>query len=122
MLNLNSIMIGTKQAKEMAAFYEKVIGKPADMVGLESGFYGWQTGGSYFSILEHSEMGGQTKDPGRLMLNFETKQVKEEFERLKGLGAKVIKAPYELRNESETATIATLADPDGNYFQLVTPM
>jgi predicted enzyme related to lactoylglutathione lyase len=115
-------MIGTKQPKEMAAFYEKVIGKPADMVDPENGFYGWNAGNGFFSILEHSEMGGQTKDPGRLMLNFETKNVKEEFERIKGLGGKVIKAPYELGNETETATIATLADPDGNYFQLVTPM
>jgi len=44
MLNLNSIMIGTKQPKVLAAFYEKVLGKPAEMVGEESGFYGWQAG------------------------------------------------------------------------------
>ena len=31
MLNLNSVMVGTKQVKEMAAFYEKVLGRPADM-------------------------------------------------------------------------------------------
>ena len=31
MLNLNSVMLGTKQPKELANFYEKVIGKPADM-------------------------------------------------------------------------------------------
>ena len=120
MLNLNSIMIGTKQSKVMAAFYEKVLGKPADMVDPENGFYGWQTGSGFFSILEHSEMGGQTKDPGRMMLNFETQQVKEEFERIKALGAGVIKEPYNMG--SENAWIATLADPDGNYFQLITPM
>lgn len=120
MLNLNSVMIGTKQPKVMAAFYEKVLGKPADMVDAENGFFGWQAGGGFFSILEHSEMGGQTKDPGRLILNFETTQVKEEFERIKALGGVVIKAPYEMG--SETVMIATLADPDGNYFQLMTPM
>ncbi len=38
MLNLNSVMIGTKQSKAMAAFYEKVIGKPPDMVDNESSF------------------------------------------------------------------------------------
>lgn len=122
MLNLNSIMIGTKQPQEMSAFYEKVLGKPADMVDTENGFYGWQAGGSFFSILEHSEMGGQTKDPGRLMLNFETTQVKEEFERIKALGARVIKEPYSMGGEGENMLIATFADPDGNYFQLITPM
>ncbi len=118
MLNLNSVMIGTKQLKALATFYEKVIGKPADMVDSENGFYGWQVGSAYLSVLEHSEMGGNTKDPGRVMLNFETSQVKEEFERIKALGGVVIKAPYEMGG----GWIATLADPDGNYFQLVSPM
>ena len=72
MLNLNSIMIGTKQTKALAAFYEKVLGKPPEMTDPENGFFGWQVGASYFGVLEHSEMGGNTKDPGRIMLNFET--------------------------------------------------
>ncbi len=118
MLNLNSIMIGTKQTKTLVAFYEKVLGKPADMVDEKSGFYGWQVGAAYFSVLDHSEMGGRTKDPGRILLNFETTQVKEEFERIKALGGTVIREPYEM----DGGQIATLADPDGNFFQLVTPM
>ena len=52
------------------------------------------------------------------MLNFETSEVQEEFERIKALGGAVIKAPYEMGG----GWIATLADPDGNYFQLVSPM
>lgn len=118
MLNLNSVMIGTTQPQVLADFYGQVIGRPADMVDLEYGFYGWQVGSSYMSVLEHSEMGGSTKDPGRIMLNFETTQVHEEFERLKAAGAVVVKEPYEMGG----GWIATLADPDGNYFQLVTPM
>ena len=118
MLNLNSIMIGTKQLKALATFYEKVLGKPADMVESESGFFGWQVGSGFLGVLEHSEMGGKAKDPGRVMLNFETTQVKEEFERIKAIGGIVIRAPYEMGGE----WIATLADPDGNYFQLMTPM
>ena len=118
MLNLNSIMIGTQQPQALAAFYEKVIGKPAEMVDAEQGFWGWQVETAFFSILKHSDMVGKTKDAGRIMLNFETTQVKEEFERIKALGAAVIAAPYEMGG----GWIATLADPDGNYFQLVTPM
>jgi predicted enzyme related to lactoylglutathione lyase len=118
MLNMNSIMIGTMQLKVLAAFYEKVLGKPADMVEEEYGFHGWQVGSGYLSVMEHSEMGGSAKDPGRIMLNFETPQVKEEFARIQALGGTVIRAPYEMGG----GWIATLADPDGNYFQLVTPM
>jgi predicted enzyme related to lactoylglutathione lyase len=118
MLNLNSVMIGTKQPKVLAAFYEKIIAKPPDMVDSANGFYGWQVGDGYIGVLEHSEMSGNTKEPGRIMLNFETPQVQEEFERIKALGGMVIRAPYKMGE----GWIATLADPDGNYFQLVTPM
>jgi predicted enzyme related to lactoylglutathione lyase len=111
-------MIETKQPQVLASFYEKVIGKPADMADSEHGFFGWQAGGIDFSVLEHSEMGGHTKDPGRVMLNFETTQVQEEYERIKALGGVVIREPYAMGG----GWVATLADPDGNYFQLVTPM
>ena len=117
-LNLNSIMVGTKQSKVLTAFYEKVIGRPPDMTDIENGFFGWQVGSAYFSVLEHSEMSGNTKDPGRLMFNFETARVKEEFERIKAIGAAVIREPSAMGE----GWLATLADPDGNYFQLVTPM
>jgi predicted enzyme related to lactoylglutathione lyase len=118
MLNLNSVMIGTKQPAVLAAFYEMVLGKPADMVDRENGFWGWQVGSAFMSVLDHSEMGGNAKDPGRVMINFETAQVKAEFERIKALGGRVVKEPYEIGE----GWIATLADPDGNYFQLMTPM
>ena len=111
-------MLGTKQPQVLADFYEKIIGKPAEMVDKENGFYGWQVGSAFFGVLEHSEMGGKAKDPGRVMFNFETAQVKEEFERMKAAGAVVIREPYEMQG----GWIATLADPDGNYFQLNTPM
>ena len=44
--------------------------------------------------------------------------MQEEFDRIKGIeGTTVIKEPYEI----QSAWIATLADPDGNYFQLMNP-
>lgn len=118
MLNLNSVMIGTTQPAAVAAFYEQVLGKPADMADQNYGFWGWQAGDAFLSVLAHSEMVGKASNPGRVMFNFETTQVREEFERIKAIGAGVIREPYEM----EGGWIATLADPDGNYFQLVSPM
>ena len=116
MLNLNSIMIGTMQPKVLAEFYEKVFAKTPDMS--DGGWSGWLIGATFFTVGEHSEMKGEAKDPGRIMFNFETKEVKEEFERIKAIdGAKVIKEPYQM----QTSWIATLADPDGNFFQLMSP-
>jgi predicted enzyme related to lactoylglutathione lyase len=117
MLKLVSVMIGTKRAEAMARFYEKVIGKPADMINGERTFFSWQLGASFLYVLEHSQMEGNTKEPGRVLFNFETPQVKEEFERIRTLGGSVIQEPYEV----QVGWFATLADPDGNYFQLVSP-
>ena len=110
------MMIGTMKPKEMAAFYEAVFGKKPDMS--EGGWTGWMVGSAFFSVGEHSEMSGKAKDKGRMMFNLETKEVKKEFERIKKIkGASVVAQPYEMSG----AWIATLADPDGNYFQLMTP-
>jgi predicted enzyme related to lactoylglutathione lyase len=114
-LNLNSIMIGTAQPKVLAAFYESLFHRPADMV--EGEWHMWQAGNCSLSVGEHSEVTGSSKEPARIILNLETKQVKEEFERLKNAKATIIKEPYEMGG----GWIATLADPDGNFIQLMTP-
>ena len=114
-LNFNNVMIGSAQPEVMGEFYTKVLDRPSDMK--EEGWYGWHLGAAWLSIGGHSEVKGQAKDPQRVMLNFETKEVKEEFERIKGAGATVVKEPYEIQG----MWIATFADPDGNYFQLMSP-
>lgn len=118
MLNFNSIMIGTQQPKELAKFYEKVLGKKADWE--DGSWYGWQIGNTHLTIGEHSEVKSKAKEPQRLILNFETSEVEKEFERIKKAGAKIIKKPYN-PGEAEGMLIATFADPDNNYFQLMSP-
>jgi predicted enzyme related to lactoylglutathione lyase len=116
MLNLNSMMVGSTQPGVMAAFYERVFARPADIVepGTE---YGWKVGNTFFVVAGHSVVKGMAQEPERVMWNFETEQVQVEFERIRAAGATVIQEPYEMVG----MCIATLADPDGNYFQLMTP-
>ena len=108
-------MIGSHKPKVLAEFYEKVLAKPADWT--DEDWYGWQEGNTHLTIGEHSKVKGKAKEPERIILNFETKKVKEEFKRIKALGTKVIQVPYEM----EGGWIASFADPDGNFFQLMTP-
>lgn len=128
MLNFNSTMLNSGNAKELADFYEKVFEKKPDMH--DGDYYGWLVGTAFFSIGQHSEVKGSAKDPDRVLFNFETKEVKEEFERVSKIdGVTIVKEPYTMEGMSseggssggEHFWIATLADPDGNYFQLVTP-
>ena len=119
-LNFNSILIGSAQPQVLAEFYAKVFGRPADMS--EGGYHGWQVGSCFLTVGEHSEIKGPAKEPARIILNFETRAVQAEFERLKQLGVTVVKEPYSM-DDGGTAEgwIATLADPDGNYVQLMSP-
>jgi predicted enzyme related to lactoylglutathione lyase len=118
MLNLNSIMLGTSQPKMLTEFYQKVLDKKPDME--DGGWAGWQIGSCFLTIGEHSEVNGQAKEPQRLILNLETTEVQAEFDRIKKLGAKVIKEPYQMEG-MDNFWVATFADPDGNYFQLMSP-
>jgi predicted enzyme related to lactoylglutathione lyase len=117
-LNFNSVLIGSSQPEVLSEFYAGVFGRPADMN--DQGYHGWQVGSSFLTVGPHSEVQGQAKEPARILLNFETSEVKAEFDRLSQLGVTVIKAPYTM-DESESGWIATLADPDGNYIQLMSP-
>lgn len=106
-------MVGSTQPKVLAEFYEKIFMQPSGTG--EEGWYWWQVGQCNLSIGAHSEVKDSNKEPARIILNFEVSNVKEEFERIKALGAKVVQEPYELQG----AWIATFSDPDGNYFQLM---
>ena len=121
MLNFNTLMISSEDPKELSAFYTKVLGEPAWEQG---GYIGWQPGNAYLMIGPHSEVKGRNEMPGRFIINFETQDVKGEFKRIKGLGVTVVAEPYEPGGEGEAPEmlLATFEDPDGNYFQLASPM
>ena len=67
-------------------------------------------------------MHGKNKEPGRVIWNLEADDVPAEFTKLEAAGATVIREPYGGGDDDPPGWIATLADPDGNYFQLMTPM
>ena len=121
MLNLNSILLFSENPKELAEFYKKVF--QAEPGWSEGGYNGFKAGDSYLTIGPHDKVHGKSKNPERILLNFETKDVKKEFERIKKLGAKVIAEPYNPgEDDNKDSLIATFADPDGNYFQIMSPM
>lgn len=118
MLSLGSLLVFSEDPKALSEFYEKVLEKKPDME--ESGYFGFTAGSTFITFGPHDKVKGKSKEPERIMINFETKDVKGEFERIKDLGATVIKEPYQM-GEEMPGWIATFADPDGNYFQLMTP-
>lgn len=117
-MNVNSILIGSADAESLVAYYTKVLGEPGFS---EGGYTGWDLGGVWVTVAAHSEVHGKNPEPGRLIWNIESADVKGDFERFKAAGAIVVREPYGF-DEVPDSMIATFADPDGNYFQLVSPM
>ena len=117
-MNFNNLMIGTEDREKLAAFYRKLFGDP---VYEDDGYTTWKVGDGFITVGAHSEVKGPNTSPGRLMFNIETSDVKGEAEKFRAAGATVIAEPYSFEGFPD-AWIATFADPDGNYFQLATPM
>jgi len=117
-MNFNNILIGSDNPERLVEYYTKVLGEPT-MV--EGGYTGWLLGTGFISIGPHSEVHGKNAHPGRLIWNIESDDVKADFDRMVAAGAIVIREPYDFE-EAPGYWIATLADPDDNYFQLTSPM
>ena len=118
MLNFGSILLFSENPKKLVEFYRKIFRKKPDWS--ENGFCAFMTGKGFITIGPHDKVRGKNKNPERMMFNLETKNVRREFGRIKRIGAKVVAEPYHPR-EAPDMMIATFADPDNNYFQLLTP-
>jgi predicted enzyme related to lactoylglutathione lyase len=117
-VNLNSILIGSEDPGRLVAFYRRLFGEPA---WDEGGFIGWRIGAGAIIVGPHDQVKGRNVHPGRIIWNIESADVRGDFERFRDLGAVVIAEPYG-PGEAPDGLIATFADPDDNYFQLMSPM
>jgi predicted enzyme related to lactoylglutathione lyase len=118
-MKLRGVMIGSDQPKALGEFYTKIFGKPGWQ---EGDWYGFGIGDGSLTVGSHSEVHGKSQSPGRVMFNVEVEDVAQEFARIRDLGAEVIAEPYQPDKEGNPDMwLATLADPDNNYFQLATP-
>jgi predicted enzyme related to lactoylglutathione lyase len=117
-MNLNSILIGAENPAGLAGYYRHIFGEPAFEGG---GYTTWVLGSGAVTVGPHSEVHGRNAAPGRLIWNIESQDVRGDFDRLRAAGAIVVREPYQFEDMPGT-WIATLADPDDNYFQLISPM
>jgi len=117
-MNFNSILIGSADPQRLVEYYTKLFGEPAMTDG---GYTGWLLGSGFVTIGPHDQVSGKNVHPGRLIWNIETTDVPGEFARMKAAGAIVVAEPYTFEGAPDS-WVATLADPDDNYFQLMAPM
>ena len=118
-MNFNSILIGSEDPKKLVEYYTRLFGTPTWDQG---GYTGWQIGSGFMTVGPHDQVKGKSAHPGRIIWNIESEDVRGDFQRFVDAGAIVVREPYTFEEAGPDDFIATLADPDDNYFQLMSPM
>jgi predicted enzyme related to lactoylglutathione lyase len=117
MMNLVGLYLCTDRPQELAAFYRQVLQR--EPVWRSEAITIFMLGDIRLEIMGHSEVAGPNRQPQRSFFDLSVDDVPAEFERIVGLGAAVVQEPYDFADDQIRLTLATLADIDGNYFQLV---
>lgn len=117
---IESILLFSENAENLAKFYKEKVGlkttTEAEMGEKGESVIGFEVGdGAELYIVDHSEIKGKSKEPKRIMFNFEVDKIDDEVERLEKSGVNKIQDTYHIEGYGK---IATFEDTDGNYFQL----
>lgn len=117
---LEGVLLSSPSAKKLAEFYRGTVGlkQVSEAVFGENDeeFYEFDLGGVGLYIADHSEVKGKNPNPQRQIINLEVDDIEKEVARLKKAKVKVVADVYHVQ---DYGYIATFADLDGNYFQLV---
>lgn len=117
---IESLLIGSADAKKLADFYKDVVGLKLTTeaeVGEDGQLFGFEFDGvPGIYIMNHDKVVGENNNPERIIFNLEVDDIEEEAKKVEDNGAKLIQEIYHVEGYG---LIATFADLDGNYFQLV---
>ena len=120
---IDGITLFSQNASKLAKFYTETVGLKSTgefVMGegkKESSVYMFEfSKTSDFAIIDHSKVKGKNKNPERYIINFEVDDIKKEVARLK---RKKVKGVAETYHVEGYGWIATFADPEGNFFQMV---
>ena len=118
---IESLMLFSQNAKNLAKFYREVVGlkqtMEAEMGEKGENYFGFKIGkGPELGVMDHSKIKGKNKNPERIIFNLEVDDIKKEAKRLTGAKVKKIQNVYHVEGYGY---IATFADVDGNFFQIV---
>lgn len=119
---LDSIILSSQDPKKLADFYGEKVGlsliREMEMGDNASPVFefGLGNGSPALVIMEHSKVKTKNNTPERVMLNLEVVNIEKEVKKLDEAGVEKIQDIYHIE---EYGQVATFADIDGNYFQLV---
>jgi predicted enzyme related to lactoylglutathione lyase len=106
---IGSLLIGSSRVEEMKAWYRRAF----DVKENDMGAFAF--GSVQVFIEEHSEIQGPTKEPARCIINLDVDDCRSYASHMRELGAKFVRD----LDQTPFGLIATVADPDGNYLQII---
>jgi predicted enzyme related to lactoylglutathione lyase len=110
---LNSLMLSSTDPDRLHAWYTAALPPASDDKQDQYHILGY---GSFYLFLDsRDDVGAQTAEPGRVVLNFDVDDARAVASRIDELGTTWL-APLEDRDGS---LFATAIDPDGNYVQVI---
>ena len=106
---IGSLLVGSSNVEQMKDWYRKSFGLSENDMGA------FELGPVQFFVEEHSEVSGPTKEPARVVINLDVEDCRSLESHLKDQGVTWVR-PVE---QEDFGLIGTLADPDGNYVQII---
>lgn len=117
---IESILLSSENPQALGTFYSQKVGlkKTMEMEVGEKGEKGFafEMKDCSLYIMHHSKVSGKNNEPERIMFNLETDDIEKEVKKLDKAGVKKVQDIYHMESYGY---IATFADIDDNYFQLV---
>lgn len=104
-----SVMIGSDQSDTMKEWYSNVFGVTANEMGA------FDFGGFQVFIESHSQVTGPAGDPARMIINMNVEDCRAIEAQMKQHGVRWIREVEQM----PFGLIGTIADPDGNYLQVI---
>jgi predicted enzyme related to lactoylglutathione lyase len=106
---LGSLLIGSSNVEEMKRWYRRAFDATENQMGA------FEIGSVQVFIEPHSDVSGPAKEPARCIINFDVDDAWSLADHLRDMGTRFVReveaAPF--------GVIATAADPDGNYLQII---
>ncbi|HEY6378244.1 MAG TPA: VOC family protein [Candidatus Dormibacteraeota bacterium] len=104
-----SLLVGSSQADVMKDWYQRAFGVTANEMGA------FDFGGFQLFIEAHTDVSGPTKEPARVIINMNVDDCRALESHLKTQSVRWVREVEQM----PFGLIGTLADPDGNYLQII---
>lgn len=124
-VGIHSISLFSHDAPRLARFYRDVLHLPTSHEGEcprgddnEKAFDFVLPDGRPLFVVDHSEVNGPNRNPERIIINFAVEDLETSVTALRAAGVRQIGDCYEV---PALGRIATFADPDDNFIQLLQP-